>query len=399
MTEHHTTPSDPIERELTSMTAWRGERTELWRSALERVEGERAHGGVLARLPARPWRAAAAVALGGIIIAIATVVSDSTTQPGAIPATESTVMADGAVASASGASGSLRDNLLAQSPASEVHLGREMFSKPAAPTAAAESSDFTAGFSARRGARAQEGRTDASFGYAAMDRQIIRRAAVEIAAPDIATAFAAVQSGLDESQGDMVEQSSQSGEGRNASALLTIRVRADRLDAVLAGVRQAGKVRSEWITAEDVTSQVVDLEARLRNEQRFEADLLDLSSNRSDAPLDQVLQVRRSVAEVRERIERMIAQRQRLGLDVAMSTINVSIKPEHVEAPEARGLSLREYVGNRLRSAWQRGLIGIADSFTWLVRVLIGGAVWWALLAVGVIAARAWRNRRNRRPA
>jgi len=395
MTEHHTTPNDPIERELASMSTWRGERTELWRSALERVEGERARVGVLARLTARPWRAAAAVALGGIIIAIATVVSDSTTQPVAVPAAaESVMLADAAAPSAMSGSGGLRGNLLSQNMASDLHLGREVSSMPEERAVAAESAPET---SAARSVRRQPDRADANFSSSAADRQIIRRAAVEIAAPDIATAFAAVQSGLDEAQGDMVEQSSQTGEGRSASALLTIRVRADRLDAVLAGVRQAGKVRSEWVTAEDVTSQVVDLEARLRNEQRFEADLLDLSSNRADAPLDQVLQVRRSVAEVRERIERMVAQRQRLGLDVAMSTVNVSIKPEHVEAREARGLGLREYVGNGLRSAWQRGLISVADSFTWLVRVLVGGAVWWATLAVGVIAGRVWWKRRIRR--
>lgn len=394
MTEHQTTPNDPIERELASLSAWRGERTELWRSALERVEGERARPGVLARITARPWRAAAAIALGGIIITIAAVVSESTShQP---EAAERLAYADG-VAPAEApprafARRALEESFRSQMVTPDLLLGREVALAAEGPT----EQEFAFAKPAGESARAVS--SGPAFADAPEARQVVRRASLEIVALDVGAAAALVQAGLDAGRGDLIERSERSGEGTNAGASLTIRARSDRLDDVLAGVRSAGRVRSESVTAEDVTAQVVDLEARLRNEQRFERDLLELSSNRADAPLDHVLEVRRAVAEVRERIERLTAQRQRIGRDVAMSTVHVSIRPERVDAPERHGLSLGEYVGKGLRSAWQRGLVRIADTAAWLVRVLVGGAVWWVLLAAAVIGARGWRKRRRRRP-
>jgi hypothetical protein len=152
-------------------------------------------------------------------------------------------------------------------------------------------------------------------------------------------------------------------------------------------------VRSESTSGEDVTNQVVDLEARIRNETRVETELLDLLTQRKDAPLKDILELRSSLASVRQSIEQMVAQRDRLGRLVSLSSILVVIRATDEERKPAPA--------HPSRITSPRGSLGhvdgrpaiLADTLANIVGLLIGGLLWWLLAGVCLFAIHRYRRR------
>lgn len=234
---------------------------------------------------------------------------------------------------------------------------------------------------------------------AVIQRAVIRKATLELRSADVRAAAAKAALLLNEAAGEYVQESSIQGEGERARAQLTLRIAADRLSEVLNQIRDLGEVTSESVTGQDVTAQVVDLEARLRNEQRVETELLDLLQKRENAPLADILQLRESIASVRGEIERLTAQRDHLSRMVSLGTVLLIIRGADAPGPEAGAFSFLGTFGDRLAAAWHGGVRALAGSIALLVQILVGGAVWWVILAVGIAAWARWaRSRRAAAP-
>jgi hypothetical protein len=226
------------------------------------------------------------------------------------------------------------------------------------------------------------------------ERQVVRKATVELVTADVRATFLKASLLVSEARGEFIEESSLAGADENEKAHVELRVAADRLSEVLNQLRELGEVVSEQSSGEDITTQVVDLEARLRNEQSVEKELLELLAKREDAPLKDVLELRRHIASVREQIERLTAQRTRLDRLVALATVLVLIRaddapPEEAETEE----SLGSYFSENTQAAWRNGLLFLADTLALLLRVLVGGVIWWVLLILVVL--RLWQVRRR----
>ena len=160
---------------------------------------------------------------------------------------------------------------------------------------------------------------------------------------------------------------------------------ADLLSEGLNQRGQLGEGRSEDSRGEDVTSQVVDLDARLRNEQRIETELLELLDKRDDAPLKEILELRNHINRVRQSIERLTAEQQRLGRLVSLASILVIIRAE--DAPDPKPASdLGKYFSENVGASWKGGLRFLSDTVANLLRVLVGGVIWWVLLTVAILA-------------
>lgn len=223
-------------------------------------------------------------------------------------------------------------------------------------------------------------------------RHVIRKATIELVTQDVRAAFLKASHLISEAKGEYVQDSSLTGTGDRLEANLTLRIVAQRLPEVLNELRQLGKVRSERTGGEDVTGQIVDLDARLRNEQRVEVELLELLEKREDAPLKDILELRRSIAEVRESIERLIAQRDRLSRLVSLATVLVIIRPADAPEPEpAPGLAA--YLSDAFGTAWHNGALFLLYTLAMLLSVLVGGAIWWVLLIAAILLLRAHRRR------
>jgi hypothetical protein len=110
-------------------------------------------------------------------------------------------------------------------------------------------------------------------------------------------------------------------------ANLVLRVPAVKLATILNQVRELGRVREEHLNSEEVTEQVVDLEARLKNARSSEQRLIEVLNNRTGKVGD-ILQVEQEIARTRELIERMEAQRQNLMKRVEMANVTLTLMEE-----------------------------------------------------------------------
>ena len=221
-------------------------------------------------------------------------------------------------------------------------------------------------------------------------RHVIHKATIELTTQDVRAAFLKAGLILNEGLGEHVQDSSLTGSGNDASATLTLRVVASRLSEVSNALRELGVVVAERREGQDVTGQVIDVEARLRNEQRVEKELLELFDQRKDAPLKDVLDLRQKLSEVRSGIEQLVGQRDQLSRLVSLATVLVIIRTGEKPPEEPKVEGLWHYFAESIKHAWRSGTRGLADTIAALVSILIGGLIWWIFLIVALLLLRRY---------
>jgi len=93
------------------------------------------------------------------------------------------------------------------------------------------------------------------------------------------------------------------GSEETRRAEIELRIPSAGFDRAVSGLSPLGTVQSVNVTAEDVGEEYTDVSARAANARRLESRLLDLLDTRGGR-LEEVLNVEREVARVREEIER-----------------------------------------------------------------------------------------------
>ena len=226
------------------------------------------------------------------------------------------------------------------------------------------------------------------------DRAVIRTASIGVTVEDLSQSFIRAQGLVRTIDGEYVESSQLSAEERWAT--LTLRVAAARLPEVLQGVRALGEVTAESAQGSDITDQLVDLEARIRNERRIESELLELVNARKGAPLDDLMRVRSQLDQVRAGIERLEAQRERATRQVNFSAITVTLQrpADSKESAAPSEPSPLSYTTKALGNAWQVSLRAATDGIAFLILLVVGGLPWWLLFAAAGIMLRTWWRRR-----
>ena len=382
---------DQLDDQLAQMTCWEGESTELWRKAIDAHETQepasRFWSSTLLHRRIPPIAAVITI-VGGLVIASALI----------LPSLNYT-----AVMKRTGQSTSDRGLGVAEyarafddapGPPDATMIGPALDLEPSLDQGYAGGGGFELGGGGLPGrrSRAVEDSLDPIAGVGAqvdnlgpLDRHVIRKATIELLTADVRATFLKATQLLSEARSEYLEASSLTGTGDEMQASLTLRVAADRLSEVLNQLRQLGEVRSEDSRGEDVTSQVVDLDARLRNERRIETELLELLDKRDDAPLREILELRNHINRVRQSIERLTAQQQRLSRLVSLATILVIIRAE--DAPQPKPVSdLGKYFSENVGASWTSGLRFLSDTIAGLLRVLVGGVIWWVLLTIAILA-------------
>jgi chromosome segregation ATPase len=157
---------------------------------------------------------------------------------------------------------------------------------------------------------------------------IIRSARLTLVARDFEGSRSKLESIVRQSEGymDQLTVRGETGAGRVLSA--TLRLPSDRMDTGLSELRKLGKVREESQNSSDVTSQYVDLGARLTNarntESRFQTILKERTGKLSD-----VVDVEREISRIREEIERMEAQQKEMNNKVQYASVQIELSEEY----------------------------------------------------------------------
>jgi hypothetical protein len=217
------------------------------------------------------------------------------------------------------------------------------------------------------------------------DLLIIRTGKLELEVAELGAAVAGARTRV-LAVGGYVSSSDESSSGNEATATAVYRVPADRWDEALDGIRGlAAHVRQLQVETEAVTSQVVDLGARITNLRASEAALQKIMGQA--AKISEVLSVQGELTKVREEIERLVAEKALLEERAAFGTLTVTYNLPATPAVQ------------EVRRGWDPAtdadratgtLIGIGQTATSIAIWL--GIVGLPLLIVGAIAvAIAWR--------
>jgi hypothetical protein len=189
--------------------------------------------------------------------------------------------------------------------------------------------------------------------------------------------------------GGYVQDSSMRGI-KAKSGQLTIRVPASAFDQAMNDLRGLGSVEGQSISGQDVTSQFVDLNARLRTWQAQEAVLLRLM--RRATSIESTLRVQNQLQDVQFRIEQIKGQLRLLENQTSLATIDISLREVGAvvggrETPDGERPSLGE--------AWDRAI----DGFLGVIFAVVVGLGYLIPLAAIAFAIGFGYRRYRARPA
>jgi len=355
----HGEPDAALGSQLRAITTWDGGQTELWRAALSLQSSARASGRNTRKL------LFVVVSVAAILVLAAGVILPSLGKARSVKVSESV----GSIAIESDAlprPGSLAFNTYSDAPQAPSDEEKNDRPRPALSLP----------------------RLPAPPPAPNAQRSVIRKATVELAVPDTRETFAKCQHLLRADLGEFVEGSSLTGQDKDAHAQLTLRVAVSRLDEMMNQLRELGKVDNENSTGDDVSAQVVDLDANLRNAKAVEAEVLKLLDSRKDAQLKDVLELRDKLSMIRATIETLQGRRDTLGRQIALASILVIIRPDNAPKPEPKPASMFDSFSGEMNAAWSGGLTALTQTLAFLVRVAVGGLVWWLLLIAAIAIVR-----------
>jgi uncharacterized protein DUF4349 len=212
------------------------------------------------------------------------------------------------------------------------------------------------------------------------DQRIIKTGEISLEVPNVTTAMAKVRAmALD--LGGYVG-GSQAGT-RDEPATLTLRIPADAFEKALSRLHALdGDVVIEATKEQDVTSAVVDQEARLANLQASEVQYRALLGQA--VKIEDILAVQTRLDDVRGQIEQLQAEHKELTGLADLSTLSVTLIPSALQQAAGR---------------WDPGKT-IADAFAALVDVgqnLGDGVIWFGivwlpvLIGLAILVLLVWR--------
>ena len=222
---------------------------------------------------------------------------------------------------------------------------------------------------------------------------IIRTAELSLTTKDFDKSRTGLENILKRHRGYVGELKVGGATGSARTLTATLRVPADQLDATLTELKTLGRVESESQGGQDVTSQYVDLQARLANARNTEKRLTDLLSQRT-GKLSDVLEVEQEVDRIRGEIEQMEAERKNMSNQVSFATLNVTISEEYKAQLEAVPSS----TSTRLSNAAVEGYGSMVDGVVGVILFLLSnGPSWLFWSAVLFLPGRfAWKTVRRK---
>lgn len=233
---------------------------------------------------------------------------------------------------------------------------------------------------------------NAAPGTPRVQPQLIKTATLELDVENIENAIENLTQILQRQQGDILDLNYEQSDAENAGqfASLQVRVPQRNLDTTLKKFGALGTITRQNVSAEDVSDQLVDLGARLRNLRQAEESILKILDRAGS--MNDVLTVSRELRTVRQEIEQIAAQQNNLQNQVAYSTINVQLD---AIAPI---ISSRDPLSEQFGETWQVATRSLQDFTVIMLRFLLWLLVWspyWGIILLSLFFSIKWRKRSN----
>lgn len=144
------------------------------------------------------------------------------------------------------------------------------------------------------------------------------------------------------------------------------------------------RVDSTTTQAEDLTTQIIDITARLNSNKTLRDRLQALLKDRP-GKLGDLLDIERELARVQGEIDSTESVLAAMRLRVAMSTLTLSYTGEYSAVSES--------IWRPLGDAFKAFLPNIVDSLAWIVQAVSSLLIWIVILGVAVFFWKPWRRR------
>ncbi|MBV6521890.1 MAG: hypothetical protein MNPFHGCM_02034 [Gemmatimonadaceae bacterium] len=220
---------------------------------------------------------------------------------------------------------------------------------------------------------------------ASTTNMIIRSGSASVLVDSLELAIARVTAMAGRLGGFVANTQIQTGHAQVPSATIELKIPALRYDEAADSLAPLGKVEYVNTTAEDVGEEFVDVTARMANARRLEDRLVLLLAQRT-GKLEDVLNVERELARIREEIERYEGRLRFLRARVAMSTLTITV---HEKAPIVSSNPDENVLGTAVAQAWRNFVIFVAGMIA---------AMGWAVPAGGIVVSLVFLGRRLARP-
>ena len=226
-----------------------------------------------------------------------------------------------------------------------------------------------------------------------VERKIVTIVDMNVRVDDVNDAMEAVTNLVDTSGGFVVSVSRTEDEDETF-AFMSFRIPSNDLEAILSRVRDISeRVERENRSSQDVTTEFVDIEARLGNLKAAEEQLLVLFER--SGKVSDVLEVQRELTNMRGQIESLQGRLNYLSQTTATSLVSVWFHPTTSTAPISDpGWSPSETARDATR--------GLAAFGRWSADVAITVAIFspvWVPIVVIVLGVVLWDQRRQRKNA
>jgi hypothetical protein len=215
---------------------------------------------------------------------------------------------------------------------------------------------------------------------------IIRTGQASVEVDSLAPAIATLRNLAGRLGGYLANTSYQGGREQHPSASIEIKVPSDRFDDLLSGLTPLGRLEYANVTSQDVGEEYADIDARVTNAKRLEQRLIELLANRP-GKLQEILELERELARVREEIERYEGRMRYLRSHASLSSLTISVhEPVILQA----GSETARVLNLALERAWQN-FVQLNANLIAMLGVLL--PVTLALLAGAAVIRRWWRQR------
>lgn len=144
----------------------------------------------------------------------------------------------------------------------------------------------------------------------------------------------------------------------------------------LNAVVELGFPESRTEEAQDITADFVDVEARMKNNQKLESRILEILEVR-EGKISDVLEIEQELARVRDEIERMQGRLRVLADQSSLATITMNVREERQYVPPTAPT-----LSSRINSTWRGSLGGLRDFGEVLVIVVVAVMPWLFVLGL-----------------
>lgn len=199
--------------------------------------------------------------------------------------------------------------------------------------------------------------------------QIAREGKVTLYVANVDRAVTALTALTHRQDGEIFALQLQNADGASEkpSADMSVRVPAEKFDETMASLGRIGTIRDRSVTAEDLTGDLSDSSARLRNLRRTEDDIRKIMDR--SGTVGQVLEAENQLSRVREQIETLESSLKVMRGRVTYSAIEISAQAEAVPA------TVEPALGSQLSTAFAAAVHALGQTTAALLSVVVWLAV------------------------